>query len=286
MLTRRETLAALLASGEIAQLRAGSDIGNLFGEAQGVAVVIDYKTKRLLAAHRMETARNLVAAPGSVLKPLTLMALIDAGKLSGSETVRCSGQLKIAGASFACVHPKMQVPLDCATAIAYSCNEFVARIATRFSTGELADALTRYGLASRTRLTEQAESVGIVKRVDGPKANQLQALGESDVMATALGMALAYHRLASQMERPQAAPILQGLEGAVEFGTAQKAAVAGVKVAGKTGSAPGQWAWFAGFAPSRVPSIVVTVLVRGRAGGVDAAPIGGRIIKAQLAGRL
>jgi len=285
-MTRRETLAVLVANAGGVCLGASQDVSSLFDDAQGVAVAIDYRTKRLVASHRLDVARGLVAPPGSVLKPLSLMALIEAGKLRATETVRCSGALKIGGASFACVHPKIQVPMDCATAIAYSCNEFVARVAGRFSSGELADGLARYGLASRTGLTEAAESVGVVERVEGVEANQLQALGERHVAATVLGMALAYHRLASQMARPQAAEILRGLEGAVEFGTAQKASIAGVKVAGKTGSARGRWAWFAGFAPSREPKSVVAVLVRGSAGGVDAAPIGGRILQAQLMGRL
>jgi cell division protein FtsI/penicillin-binding protein 2 len=45
-------------------------------------------------------------------------------------------------------------------------------------------------------------------------------------------------------------------------------------------------AWFAGFAPSREPSAVVTVMLQGRSGGADAAPVAGRILEAHLAGRL
>jgi cell division protein FtsI/penicillin-binding protein 2 len=100
---------------------------------------------------------------------------------------------------------------------------------------------------------------------------------------------MAYRRLASLAGRPEMAPILEGLEGAVEYGTAQLAQVRGLRIAGKTGSvttAAGAHAWFAGFAPSRSPEVVVTVVVQGRSGAADAAPIAGHILEAHKAGRL
>jgi cell division protein FtsI/penicillin-binding protein 2 len=97
---------------------------------------------------------------------------------------------------------------------------------------------------------------------------------------------MAYRRLALAATEP----IRSGLEGAVEFGTAQQARMNGVRVAGKTGSVRASdgamIAWFAGFAPSRAPKAVVTVMLQGRSGGGDAAPLGGRILGAHLAGRL
>jgi cell division protein FtsI/penicillin-binding protein 2 len=80
------------------------------------------------------------------------------------------------------------------------------------------------------------------------------------------------------------APVLAGMEDAVTYGTARRAQVAGLAVAGKTGSVragDGAFiAWFAGFAPSRDPAVVVTVMLQGRSGGADAAPIAGRILEA------
>jgi penicillin-binding protein 2 len=77
------------------------------------------------------------------------------------------------------------------------------------------------------------------------------------------------------------------MEEAVEFGTSQLARVPGATVAGKTGSVPSaRVAWFAGFAPSRAPSVVVVVMLQGRSGGADAAPIAARILQSYFAGRL
>jgi cell division protein FtsI/penicillin-binding protein 2 len=112
----------------------------------------------------------------------------------------------------------------------------------------------------------------------------LQALGEFGLRITPAELAMAYRRLAVNVAEMEA--IRRGLEGAVEYGTAQRAAVVGVTVAGKTGStrtADGKpVAWFAGFAPSRAPKIVVTVMLQGNSGGADAAPLGGRILQAFL----
>jgi hypothetical protein len=60
----------------------------------------------------------------------------------------------------------------------------------------------------------------------------------------------AYRRLASRVRENMVAPVVEGLEGAVEFGTAQAARLEKVRVAGKTGSVRtsgnGHGAWFAG----------------------------------------
>ena len=93
-----------------------------------------------------------------------------------------------------------------------------------------------------------------------------------------------------QVIRPDtAAKITQYLVGAVEgpgafaFG----AKISGVRVAGKTGTAENPagppHAWFIGFAPAEAPVVAVAVIVENSAqGGVDAAPIGGKVMQAAL----
>ncbi len=70
-------------------------------------------------------------------------------------------------------------------------------------------------------------------------------------------------------------------------GTGNLAAIPGVQVAGKTGTAQNphgeDHAWFVGFAPFDDPQIAVAVLVEhGGHGGTAAAPIAGKIMKAYL----
>jgi len=184
------------------------------------------------------------------------------------------------------------------SALAYSCNCFIAHAAEQFRPGELARELESASLASRTSWFGNEEAAGRIQPEAGPDAQRVQALGEDGILITAAGLASAYRLLALKINSPQMQPILAGLEGAVEFGTAQKARVSGAtsggmlggKMAGKTGTAltaAGEpVAWFAGFWPSRAPGTVVTVMVPGRSGGADAAPIAGRILEAYRAGRL
>ena len=113
----------------------------------------------------------------------------------------------------------MNTPIDLRTALAYSCNRFTAHVAERFEPGELARGLARFEIG-RTQAAATRE------------ASQLQALGEERVLVTPMELAQAYRQIALGGEPA----IIGGLKDAVEFGTAQRAAVPGLAVAGKTGS--------------------------------------------------
>jgi len=279
---RREAIAALLAA---STARAANLDAFMDGE-RGCALLVDIAGRKLIAAHRAEVAVAELNPPGSTVKPLAVAALLNAGKLRVNEGFPCPGRLTIAGEPFPCSHPAISAPIVPRTAIAYSCNCFVAHVAQRFAPGELAACLERSGIASRPGWIGEIEAEGEVEPAAAGSQSQLQALGERRVAVSAAGLALAYRGLA--LHAPPA--ILEGLEDAVEYGTAQRAAVPGVAVAGKTGSLrtdSGKLvAWFAGFAPSRAPQVVVTVMLQGHSGGADAAPVAGRILAAWHAGRL
>ncbi|MDP9265516.1 MAG: penicillin-binding transpeptidase domain-containing protein [Chloroflexota bacterium] len=83
--------------------------------------------------------------------------------------------------------------------------------------------------------------------------------------------------------------ITQAMVDAVEApgAFAAGAKIAGVKVAGKTGTAENAagspHGWFVGFAPAADPTVAVAVLIENaQAGGLDAAPVGGAVLKAAL----
>lgn len=226
-----------------------------FSGTAGTAVVLDRRTGRVDAVHDEGLATQLRIAPGSTLKPFVLTALVETGKLSPRERFRCPGRLTIQGLNLACAHPVLPGPLGIEEALAYSCNNFVAHFAARFGPGELAGYLRRYGFTS----------------VSAVEDSRLQALGETGVRTTPLELARAYRRLAENAP-PE---VLAGLRGAAEYGTAQLAALDGVPLWGKTGTVP-RHAWFAGFTQTQV----IVVLVQGRAGGLDAAPVARRILAA------
>ena len=278
---RRTALGLLLGAG-----LKGAALDGFFGDARGTAVLLNLRTRKVIAAHEPELARRWLLPPGSTVKPFSLMALLESGKLRANEQYPCPIKLILAGRSFACSHPTVGVPMRAETAIAYSCNNFVTHFAKRFEGDQLARVLTRERLASKSGLLGADEVVGRLQPAGDVETRQLQAIGEARVVVTPVGLLSAYAGLASKAT----GPILEGLQGAVEYGTAQLAAVRGVTVAGKTGtvvtSSGVRVVWFAGFAPSRSPEVAVVVAAQGRSGAMDAAPIGGRILAARFEGKL
>jgi cell division protein FtsI/penicillin-binding protein 2 len=268
---------------ELISLLLGGAAARLIEGVPGVALLAGVREWKLMAASEPRLAGTLLAPPGSALKPIVLRALLRSGKLDPAESFACPGRLRIRNRNLDCSHPPLPEPMRVETALAYSCNCFAAHVAERFAAGELARELERAGLASPSRLLGDAEAAGRIARAPDQR---LQALGEDSVLITAAALAAAYRGLALNPEPA----IVAGLEGAVEYGTAQRAAVPGVKVAGKTGSVlaeTGQrMAWFAGFMPSLEPRVVVVVMLRGRSGGADAAPVAGRILADWREGRL
>ena len=285
---RRDAITALLVSA--IPLRAQKSLTDLVGDPHAAALLVDVPTRRLMAVHGAPLAAGALLPPGSTIKPFALAALMEAGQLRPDDAFNCPGELMVGDRPVVCSHPPLGEPLRVRTAIAYSCNCFVAYAAGRFQPGKLALALARTGMASRTGWFGETEAVGQLPRAETKALSQLQAIGEAGVLITPGELALAYRRLALTSGRRGMEAIRAGLEDAVAFGTAQRAKVAGVTVAGKTGSihtADGAAiAWFAGFAPSRSPSVAVTVMLQGKSGGADAAPIAARILEAHLKGHL
>ncbi|MDR7550244.1 MAG: penicillin-binding protein 2 [Armatimonadota bacterium] len=113
----------------------------------------------------------------------------------------------------------------------------------------------------------------LVRRVLGPDGVEQQAFDPRD---EPIPLAIPPEALRALRE---------GLLAVVEGGTGRAAAVPGLSVAGKTGSAENPrgipHAWFAGYAPADRPSLVVVVFVEhGRRGGDAAAPIARAIFEA------
>ena len=91
------------------------------------------------------------------------------------------------------------------------------------------------------------------------------------------------------MEQSVANRVKKMMQEVVESGTGKKAAISGINVAGKTGTAENELtaqtknkehAWFVGFAPVENPQIAVTVILEysGSSGGAIAAPIAQKVM--------
>lgn len=251
---------------------------------QARIVVLDQRDGRVLASHHLDEAARTLAAPGSTLKPLILYGMLAAGRWSAERRIACDRSLVIAGRHLACSHPPAP-PFDARAALAWSCNRYFAELARTLHPGDLGALLRPSGLLGPTGL-ERNEAVAEFREPRTPEDTQLTVLGVENIRITPLELAMAYRWLATDLAaHPQtiaAATVGAGLADSAESGMAQPASVAGITVAGKTGTAesPGSHrthGWFAGFAPAAHPQVVVVVYIpSGR--GMDAAHIAGLLL--------
>ena len=254
-------------------------------------VVLDVRTGRLMAAHRLEETARTLAAPGSTLKPLVLYGLLAAGRWNPERRVSCSRHLTIAGHRLDCTHPPAP-PFDAREALTWSCNSYFAEVARTLEPGELGQLLRPTGLLGVTGLARE-EAKAEFREPRTVDDAQLALLGVEGVRVTPLELAAAYRGLAlvltARSGTDASRVVRAGLEDSASFGMAGQASLGGVPVLGKTGTAEGTASsrthgWFAGLAPAGKPQVVVVVyLPAGR--GSDAARVAGELLAHAPLGR-
>ena len=99
---------------------------------QGAAVALNVETGEVLASYRMDVAARRLAAPGSAIKPFTLMALLDAGIVKEETSLFCPRTVRIGTHVLDCSHPRSPETLDPVMALAYSCNHFFTAMSKAF----------------------------------------------------------------------------------------------------------------------------------------------------------
>jgi cell division protein FtsI (penicillin-binding protein 3) len=269
--------------------------------------------------------------PGSVLKPFLVAAALDAGAVAADSEFDCeNGSYRIKGKTIRDTHP--HEILDLRGILQVSSNICAVKIAERLGSRAYAAALSRFGLGARTQSEFPDESSGLVRpwREWNAVDRATMAFGQG-VSVTAMQLAVATSALANggELVKPRlvwgrraaggpwqptrrevlrravspatAQRVVAMLESVVSpDGTASRAGLAGVRVAGKTGTAQkfdheaGRYSntrfqsWFVGTAPAEAPRIVVvTVLDEPRrplhTGGMSAAPLFARVATSQLA---
>ena len=267
-------------------------VNRAMARSAGTAVVLDVATGKVLAAYHPGTAARRVALPGSAIKPFTLLALLEAGKINQQTALMCNRSLTVTGHRLDCTHPDLKQPFDAATALAYSCNTYFTSMATRLTPAELHRSFLKDGFGSPSGLVPNDES-GTVTLAPTQADLQLQAIGEWGVRVTPLELLRGYQHLAqlSLQHDARLAPLFDGLEGSVSYGMGHLAQPnSSMKVAGKTGTAlveEGAWrhGWFAGYAPADKPEIVLVVFLEKGHGPTDAASVAREIFSAYSASR-
>jgi cell division protein FtsI/penicillin-binding protein 2 len=251
-----------------AQTTAQAALSSALRATPAIGVVLDVRSGRLLATvGSAEGARR--SAPGSILKPLFLTAALEQQEVLPQTTVFCRRSLHIREGNrewnLACTHPQSDVTFAAKEALAYSCNQYFAILADRIPPRQATSILESYGLALTTPTNQEQK--------------ELLVLGVAGVTVSPAQMAAAYRKLALELDDARAPVALdavrEGLKDSVRYGMAHNAAVPGMEIAGKTGTAsdagqPWSHGWFAGTARfSHEEYVVVIYLPRGN--GADAA---------------
>ena len=284
------------------------------GTREGSIVVIDPQTGHIRAVVNPEIAFKTAFPPGSTIKPFTTIAALRAGVLTTDTRIRCRGKYKREDVIDACVHRPQLPPFNPAEAVAYSCNYYFATTGERLDGENFAQLLIEFGFGQTTGIEDQQETAGIVART---RWQAQSALGEGPFLqVTLVQMAMAYAALFNggtllkpnydgirkvraqvRIENEERATLLEGMRGAVSFGTAEKADLDSlpVHIIGKTGTSTQlqgfrTQGWFAGiaFKPNTAPEpanaqLLVVVYLK-NAHGSDAAELA-RPIFEEFAGK-
>lgn len=268
---------------------------------KGAIVVLDPQTGRLRAVVNPVLAFESAFPPGSTIKTFTALAALRAGVITEDTRIRCRGKYKRDDVIGACVHPPKLPPFNLAEAMAYSCNYFFATTGERLDAETFAQLLSEFGFGQPTGIDGPSESAGIIAR---GRWQPQSPLGEGPFLqVTAVQMATAYAALFNggallkpnydgirkvraqvRIDDQERSMLLDGMRGAVSFGTAEKADLDSlpVYIIGKTGTSTQlggfrTQGWFVGiaFEPDAPPDpenaqLVVVVYLK-NAHGSDAA---------------
>jgi cell division protein FtsI (penicillin-binding protein 3) len=259
-----------------------------------------------------------VFEPGSTLKPLAMCAVLEAGKVTPETRVETGpGRLRVGRHWVRDVHNYGSLTVT--SVITKSSNVGISKLALELAPKYMWEVYRRFGLGRLTGVRFPGEVSGQLPGYNGwsPFEQATHAFGYG-VSMTALQLAAAYIVLADEgvylpvslvkQDHPPAGERVISAATALAVrrmmetvvspqGTAEKAAVLGYRVAGKTGtvkkavaggySAHSYVAVFAGIIPASRPRLVMVVMIdepQGRAyyGGLVAAPVFSRVMEGAM----
>src|SRR5215470_9203686 len=146
------------------------------GGREGAVIVIDPQNGRLRAVVNPRLAFEQTFPPGSAIKPFTALAALRAGLIDREFRHQCRTRYAGEGFEIVCSHPVSNSPFNLPQALAYSCNNFFARVGERLSEGAFNSTLGAFGFGVKTGVNAN-EVVGELPRGDW---SVRYALGEGD----------------------------------------------------------------------------------------------------------
>ena len=258
-------------------------------------IAIDPASGEVVALVNADVAVRSLYPPGSTFKLLMAYALLDEGRIGPHDEVDCAGSHSAAGTIYPCSVRAGHGRVDLVRALAESCNVFFYREAGKLGIAGIRQVVDDFRLLEPTGF-DPAEPPGrFPDGLDEELAFRLAAGNERGLQVTPLAMLVAFSGLIGdgqcrkpwRGERPRGgvhaslpalfeyqALLVDGLEGAVERGTATAARLPGETVLGKTGTlmrADDPTAvvnWFLGYLADRR---LATCVIHTRATGVEPA---------------
>lgn len=265
--------------------------------------------------------------PGSTFKVLTLASALENGLATLDTTYDSPGRMEIGGADVVSIGERGHGKISLAKAFALSSNTVFGQVADGLGAEKLVATARAFGYGQQLGLdfttaasvmpnpeemTEwelawagAGQPVG-QGHTPGPQATVMQnALMAATIANNGIAMnpyvvsqilapdgtvlkTTRGHSLGQAVGSGTAEQVKQAMLDVVQNGTGSAATIAGVKVAGKTGTAETNNAnansTFVGFAPYDTPTVAIAVVIEQNAKGEEsAAAVGGQVLRAALA---
>jgi peptidoglycan glycosyltransferase len=283
------------------------------------------------AAPLLNRATQAGYAPGSTFKVVTATAALDSGEFTPESAVNGKSPIVISGAPLRNFSNEQFGPITLTTALTKSVNTVWAQVAERLGHARIADYMKRFGFGSDPPLDypdAQMLPSGVYDKgkLLSPGSRRVDigrvGIGQERLRVTPLQMATVAATVANggvrmkpqltsrivdvdgrtvdRMKPERAERVMSGstarqltqmMSNVVREGTGTAAALEGIEVAGKTGTAELNIAqrinqpWFIGFAPRNAPKVAIAVTLQnvvGGQGGVVAAPIAKQVMQELL----
>lgn len=253
--------------------------------------------------------------PGSIFKLIPSIALINNSEIDKNHN--CTGETVIDGYTIRDYNSKGHGEIGLPEAIMYSCNTYFAEKSIAIGKEKMGEISDRFLINREINFDLPVKKSRFPYKENLGKTDIAAAgIGQGKVEVTPLNMLLITSTIANKgrMVKPSILKSVVTNEGKIKTeihmellttpvdentaeqlkaymidvvskGTGKAAAISGISVAGKTGTAENQsgksHAWFIGFAPADDPKVSVVVLLEeeGSTGGKSAAPLAGDIMK-------
>ncbi len=266
-------------------------------------------------------------APGSTFKPIVAMAGLEAGVIDEKTIFHCAGGESFYGTFRGCWNHKGHGDISLHNAIRESCDVYFYNVGNRLGIDRLAEYAELAGFGHKTGIDLPNERESIMPSTKWKLRTTRQkwfagetisvAIGQGQVTVSPLQLAAAIGGVAvggnwfqphlkkwdapkllrgGHLNQAHIQDVISGMSGVVnEGGTGRFAALPGINVCGKTGTAQiislqaqrggvaqnlKDNAWFVGFAPQEAPEIVVVALFENGEHGDKASWIVRDVLKA------